>query len=52
MDYINKDSMLAVESYLIELGYINYKEDLDNILNNYELYVEAITNAVKEYYGL
>lgn len=46
------NSNITCEAYLIELGYINYKEDLDNILNNYNLYVAAITNAVKEYYSL
>lgn len=46
-EYYN--SNIGVESYLIELGYINNKKDLDNMLKNKELYIEAIKNTVKEY---
>lgn len=46
------NSNIAVESYLIELGFINYQADLNNILNNSSLYVEAITKSIQEYYNL
>ena len=46
-EYYN--SNIGIESYLIELGYINNKNDLKNLLNNKELYVEAIKKTVQEY---
>lgn len=46
------NSNIAVESYLIELGFINNQTDLNNILNNSNLYVDAITKTIKEYYSL
>ena len=46
-EYYN--SNIGIESYLIELGYINNTNDLDNMLTNKNLYVEAIGNTVKEY---
>lgn len=42
-------SNIGVESYLIELGYIINKTDLNNMLNNQSAYVQAITKSVKEY---
>lgn len=44
-EYYN--SNIGVESYLIELGYIINKTDLNNMLNNKALYVEAIKETVK-----
>ena len=46
------NSNVAVESYLLELGYINNNDNLSHLLNNMDLYVDAITNSVKDYYGL
>ena len=46
-EYYN--SNIGIESYLIELGYINNTDDLNNMLTNKNLYVEAIKNTVKEY---
>lgn len=43
------DSNIGVESYLIELGYIINKTDLDNMLNNQSAYVEAIAKSIEEY---
>ena len=43
------DSNKGVESYLIELGYIINKTDLNNMLNNQSAYVEAITKSIKDY---
>lgn len=46
------DSNIAVEAYLLELGFINNSTDLNNILNNSDLYVKAISKAIKEHYNL
>lgn len=48
---VNKyyNSNVGVESYLLELGFMNYKNDLDNILSNKKLYIEAITSSVKQH---
>lgn len=40
------DSNVGIESYLIELGYINVKEDLDNLMANQSLYVKAIVQSI------
>lgn len=42
------NSNIGVESYLIELGYIINKTDLNNMLNNQSAYVEAITKSIQE----
>lgn len=42
------DSNIGVESYLLELGYINYSDDLDNLINNGDKYMEGIVNAFRE----
>lgn len=41
------NSNIGVEAYLLELGYINNKADLQNILNNQEGYVEGIVKAIE-----
>ncbi len=43
------NSNIGVESYLIELGYISNKTDLNNLLNNQSGYIEAIAISVREY---
>lgn len=45
-DYYN--SNMGIESYLLELGYINCKNDLNNLLNNQEGYVKAITKTITD----
>lgn len=45
---IYHNSNIGVESYLIELGYIINKTDLNNMLNNQTSYVEAIAKAIQE----
>ena len=45
------DSNVGIESYIIELGYMKYENDLNNILNNQDLYVQAILNSINENYG-
>lgn len=42
------NSNIGVESYLVELGYIINKTDLNNMLNNQSAYIEAITKSIKE----
>ena len=42
------DSNIGLEAYLIELGYINHKADLQNMLNNKEGYVKGIVEAIKD----
>lgn len=41
-------SNIGVEAYLLELGYINNKIDLNNILNNQSGYVEGIVKTIKD----
>lgn len=42
------NSNIGVESYLIELGYIINKTDLNNMLNNQTSYVDAIVKSIQE----
>lgn len=51
---INKyrNSNVGLEGYLIELGYINSDEDLDNILENESSYVEAICTSIDTFYKI
>jgi len=46
------NSNMGVESYLIELGFMNSNNDLDNILNNRNLYVEGIKQTFKNFLDL
>ena len=43
-----KNSNIGIEAYLLELGYINNRTDLANILNNQQGYVDGIIKTVKE----
>ena len=46
------DSNIGVEAYLLELGYINNKSDLQNMIENEDGYVEGIVKTIKdEIYG-
>ena len=45
-DYYN--SNMGIESYLLELGYINCKNDFNNLLNNQDGYVTGIVKALTE----
>ena len=42
------DSNIGIESYLLEIGYINSQEDLPNILSNEEGYVKGIVKTIKD----
>lgn len=44
--YIN--SNVGIEGYLIELGYMIIDKDLNNILENSDLYMQAIANSIHE----
>jgi len=39
-------SNIGAESYLLELGFINSKIDLENIKNNKEAYINAIVKTI------
>lgn len=45
-EYYQSD--IGVESYLIELGYIINKKDLNNMINNQDAYIKAIQKTVQE----
>ena len=47
-----RNSNVGLEGYLIELGYINSDEDLENILENQSSYIEAITTSIDEFYKI
>lgn len=47
-----RNSNVGIEGYLVELGYINVDKDLDNILENGNLYTQAITNSIANFYGI
>lgn len=48
----HRDSNVGIEGYLVELGYINVDEDLDNILENANLYIQAITDSIVNFYEI
>jgi len=43
------NSNKTAEPYLIELGYMNYKKDLENIVKKSESFSKAIASALEEY---
>ncbi len=49
---IYRNSNVGVEGYLIELGYMNVNSDLRNVLNNGDLYMQAITDSINSYYRI
>ena len=46
------NSNKVAEPYLIELGYINYKKDLENMINKPEAFSKAISDSIKEYLNI
>ena len=42
------NSNMGIESYLLELGYITCKNDLNNLINNQDGYAKGITRAIVE----
>lgn len=51
---VNKyyNSNIGAEGYLLELGFMNYSNDLNNLLNNKNAYVEAIAKSIQEYLNI
>ena len=47
-----RNSNVGVEGYLVELGYINVDEDLENILENEDLYMKAIVDSITTFYKI
>ena len=43
-------SNVGVEAYLLELGYLSNEEDLNNIKDNMDNYVEGIADSIKTLY--
>lgn len=43
------DSNVGVEAFLLELGYINNRKDLNNLLNNEDGYVNGVVQTIKEH---
>lgn len=44
-------SNVGTEAYLLELGYISNKNDLDNLINNMDKYATAIANSITPLYN-
>lgn len=44
-------SNIAAESYLLELGFINSKNDLENLQKNKDAYIEAIVKTIVDNYN-
>ena len=47
-----RNSNVGVEGYLIELGYINVREDLNHVLKNGDLYVKGIVDSICTFYEI
>jgi len=43
------NSNKTAEPYLLELGYLNYSNDLEVLVNTPEKFADAISNGIKEY---
>jgi len=46
------NSNVGTESYLLELGYISNQKDLNNMINNMDKYVDAISTSIKSLYDI
>ena len=44
------NSNMGIEAYQLELGYMKIQEDLDNIVNNYSKYMDAIVKSIQDKY--
>ena len=40
------------ETIIINYGYINNNDDINNVINNYERYAESVVKAISDYYGV
>ena len=43
-------SNIGIESYSIDLGYMYIKKDLENVIKNKDLYMQAICNSISQIY--
>ena len=48
--YYNSNS--GIETYIINLGYMSIENDLNNIINNMNEYINAISDSIKSYCNL
>ena len=48
--YIN--SNVGTEAYLLELGYLSNKDDVNNMVNNMDKFVEGISESIKTLYNV
>lgn len=48
--YYNSNS--GIETYIINLGYMSIENDLNNIINNMNGYIDAISDSIKSYCNL
>ena len=51
----DKDDLLKntnTETIVINYGYINNNDDINNVKNNYERYAESVVKAIANYYGI
>lgn len=46
------NSNQTAEPYLIELGYINYEDDLENLVNNSNSFALSISKAIEKYLNI
>lgn len=51
-DYDNLLKNTNTETIIINYGYINNNDDINNVLNNYEKYAESVIKAIADYYGV
>ncbi len=51
-DYDNLLKNTNTETIIINYGYINNNDDINNVINNYERYAESVVKAISDYYGV
>lgn len=51
-DYDNLLKNTNTETIVINYGYINNNDDINNVINNYTRYAESVVKAIADYYGV
>lgn len=51
-DYDDLLKNTNTETIIINYGYINNNDDINNVINNYERYAESVIKAISDYYGV
>lgn len=51
-DYDNLLKNTDTETIIINYGYINNNDDINNVLSNYTRYAESVVKAIADYYGV